>query len=110
MPGTRPIHRQPLREADATEAADRDADAIETRTVVATSGRLVRAEFEQTMGAWADELGLECKIIEHPHLLTTQVAFTVTGPRRKVDEFSKGLIAEGWAFVRTEDTVMLSPL
>ncbi len=92
------------------EAAYRDADAIETRTVVATSGKLVRAGFEQTMRRWADELGVECKIIEHPHLLTTQVAFTVTGPKRKVDEFSQGLIAEGWAYVRTDRAVMLSPL
>jgi hypothetical protein len=94
----------------ADEAARRDADAIETRTVVATSGKRVRAEFEQTMSRWADELGLECKIIEHPHLLTTQVAFTVTGPKRKIDEFSQGLVAEGWAYVRTDNAVMLSPL
>jgi hypothetical protein len=92
------------------EAADRDANAIETRTLVATSGKLVRTQFEQTMRAWADKLGLDCEIIEHPHLLTTQVAFTVTGPRRKVGEFSQGLIAEGWTFVRTEETLMLNPL
>ena len=97
-------------EGRAQEAADRDADAIETRTMVATSGKLVRAEFEQSMLAWADKLGLECKIIEHPHLLTTQVGFTVTGPKRKVDEFSRGLNAEGWAAVRAETGVMLSPL
>jgi hypothetical protein len=92
------------------QAADRDADAIETRTIVATSGRLARTEFELTMRAWADKLGLECKIIEHPHLFTTQIAFVVTGPRRKIDEFSQGLVAEGWAYVRTENAVMLSPL
>ncbi len=94
----------------ADEAVYRDADAIETRTLVATSGRLNRGDFEQTMSAWADKLGLECKIIEHPHLITTQVAFTVTGPKRKIDEFSQGLIAEGWAYVRTENAVMFSPL
>jgi hypothetical protein len=92
------------------EAALRDADAIETRTVVATSGKRVRAEFEQTMRTWADKLGVECKIVEHPHLLTTQVAFTVTGPKRKIDEFSQGLTAEGWAYVRADNTVLLSPL
>jgi hypothetical protein len=97
-------------ERRAQDAADRDADAIETRTMVATSGKLVQAEFEQSMLAWADKLGLECKIIEHPHLLTTQVGFTVTGPKRKVDEFSRGLNAEGWAAVRAETGVMLSPL
>jgi hypothetical protein len=92
------------------EAADRDAEAIETRTLVATSGKVVRTEFEQTMRGAADRLGLECEIVEHPHLLTTQVAFTVTGPRRKIDEFSQELIAEGWAYIRTDDAVMLSPL
>ncbi len=94
----------------AENAAERDAEAIETRTIVATSGKLIRTEFEQTMLDWANKLGLECTIIEHPHLLSTQVAFTVTGPKRKVDEFSRGLQAEGWSFVRTETGVMLSPL
>lgn len=92
------------------DVADRDADAIETRTMVASSGKLVRAEFEQSMLDWAAKLGLECDIIEHPHLLTTQVGFTLTGPKRKIDEFSQGLSAEGWAAVRAETGVMLSPL
>jgi hypothetical protein len=94
----------------ADEAAHRDADAIETRTVVATSGRGARAEFEQTMRGWADRLGLQCEIVEHPHLITTQVAFTLTGPKRKIEEFSQGLVAEGWAYVRTDNAVLLSPL
>lgn len=97
-------------EQRSEEAADREADAIETRTVVATSGKVVRNDFERSMSEWADKLGLECKIVEHPHLLTTQVVFTVTGPRRKIDEFSQGLVAEGWAFIRADDAVMLSPL
>lgn len=92
------------------DAVRRNAEATETRTMVASSGKLIRTEFEQTMLEWADKLGVECTIIEHPHLLTTQVAFTVTGPRRKLDEFSHGLIAEGWATIRTETGVMLSPL
>ncbi len=97
-------------EQESEKAAERDAEAIETRTLVATSGKLVRAEFEQTMLDAAGKLGLECSIIEHPHLLSSQVAFTVTGPKGKIDEFSRGLQAEGWAFVRTETGVMLSPL
>ncbi len=92
------------------EATERDADAIVTRTLVASSGKLVREEFEQTMLAWAQKLGVQCEIVEHPHLLTTQVAFTVKGPRRKVDEFSKGLIAEGWSQVRAEGSLMADPL
>jgi hypothetical protein len=49
-------------------------------------------------------------VIEHPHLLSTQVAFTVSGPRRKIDEFAEGLKAEGWATMRSELAVMASPL
>jgi hypothetical protein len=97
-------------ERQIESAAERDAEAVQTRTLVASSGRLVRSEFEQSMSNWAEQLGLQCKIVEHPHLLQTQIAFTVTGPRRKIDEFSKGMIAEGWVFVRTETGVMASPI
>jgi len=62
-----------------------------------------------TIGA-TRRLGLECKLVEHPHLLTTQVAFTVTGHKRKIDEFAQGLKAEELATMRTERAVMLSPL
>lgn len=96
------------RAADA--AAMRAGDAVETRTLVASSGKLIRAEFEQTMRNRADELELQCEIIEHPHLLSTQVAFTVTGPKRRIDEFARGLSAGEWSTIRTETAVMLSPL
>jgi hypothetical protein len=78
--------------------------------MVAISGKLVRREFEQTMREAAAQLGLKCEIVEHPHLVRTQVAFTVTGPKRKVDEFARSLEAEGWAYVRTELGVASSPL
>ncbi len=94
----------------AEDAAERDAETVETRMLVASSGKMVRAELEQSMLNWADELAVECKIVEHPHLLTTQVGFTVTGPKRKLDEFSQGLRAEEHATIRTERAVMLSPL
>lgn len=97
-------------EQQADEAAERDAEAIETRTLVASSGKMIRAEFEQTMREWADRLSLQCAIVEHPHLLTTQVAFTVTGPKGKIDEFSRGLRAEELQTIRAERTVMASPL
>jgi hypothetical protein len=90
--------------------SDHELEAVETRTLVASSGKLIRAEFERTMLDWAGKLNLECGIIEHPHLLTTQVAFTVTGPKRKIDEFSQGLKAEGLATIRTEGRVMLIPM
>jgi hypothetical protein len=94
----------------AEEVAERDADKVETRTMVATAGRAIRTEVEQTMRSWADRLELECEIIEHPHLLTSQVAFTVTGPKRKIDEFARGLRSTELATMRTEREVMLSPL
>lgn len=58
----------------------------------------------------AVELGIECKILEHPHLLTTQVGFTLAGSKRKVEEFAQGLTAEERATFRTDRAVMLSPL
>jgi hypothetical protein len=97
-------------EQQSDAAAVRDASAIETRTLVVSSGKMIRAEFEQSMREWADKLRLQCEIVEHPHLLSTQLAFTVTGPKRRVDEFSRGLAAEERATIRTETAVMLSPL
>jgi hypothetical protein len=90
--------------------ARRDANTVESRTLVASSGKEIRAEFERSMVTWAQELGLEYEVIEHPHTLTSQVAFTVTGPKRKIDEFAQGLRAEEIATMRTERSVMLSPL
>jgi hypothetical protein len=91
-------------------AAERDAEAIETRTLVVSSGKMIRAEFEQNSREWADKLGLRYSIVEHPHLLTTQLGFTVTGPKRKLDEFAKGLAAEERATIRAETAVMSSGL
>jgi hypothetical protein len=36
---------------------------------------------------YAKNLGLECVVVEHPHLLSTQVAFRVTGPTSDVEQF-----------------------
>ena len=85
-------------------------EATETRTLVATAGRIVRADFETAMRNGAGQLGLECTIVEHPHLLTSQIAFTVTGPKRKIDEFASGLRAEGAAMVRADGVSLASPL
>ena len=82
----------------------------ESRTLVATVGKMIREEFEQSMRNWADQLGLRLEIIEHPHLLSSQVAFTVTGSPRKVEEFAEGLNAEERRTILTETGVMLSPL
>lgn len=97
-------------EREREAAAERDANAVETRTLVVSSGKMIRAEFEQSIREWAEELELPCTIVEHPHLLTTQLAFTVTGPKHKIDEFSRGIAAEERATIRTETAVMSSPL
>jgi hypothetical protein len=81
-----------------------------TRTYVATLGRWVREEFEQSLSSWAKQLGLGCEIVEHPHVLSSQVAFTVTGPAEKLDEFAAAMAAEEHATIRTETAVMASPL
>jgi hypothetical protein len=98
----------PGEEAGGRAAAEEDA--VETRTMVAVAGRSIRAEFEQTMLGWAERLGLTCEIVEHPHLLSTQVAFTVTGSKHRINEFAQGLAAEGASTMRTEREVMISPL
>jgi hypothetical protein len=93
------------------ERAEQEAEAVKTQTFVAQAGKMIRVEFEQSMRTWADKLGLQCEIVEHPHLLRSQVAFTVTGPARKIQEFRQGLMAETWATVRFEVRgVTLSPL
>ncbi len=97
-------------ERQSEEAHERDEETVETRTLIASSGKMIRAEFEQSMLAYAEQLGVQCTILEHPHLLTTQIGFTVTGAKRKLDEFSAGLKAEEAATIRTERAVMLSPL
>jgi hypothetical protein len=97
-------------EQQSAVAEERDASALETRTLVVSSGKMIRVEFEQNIREWAERLQLQCTIVEHPHLLTTQLAFTVTGPKYKLDEFARGLRAEERATIRTEGAVMLSPL
>ena len=85
--------------------------APSTRTLVSRAGKWVREELEQSMQIWAQELEIQCEVIEqHPHLTGDQVAFTITGPARKLDEFEAGLRAEEAATIRTERQVMISPL
>jgi len=97
-------------EQQREEALERDGEQVETRTMVATAGREIRSELEQSMQEWAEKLELTLTISEHRHLLTYQVLFEVTGPKRKIDEFAAGLRAEEHATMRTEYAVMASPL
>ena len=91
-------------------AAGADEGTTVTRTYVVTLGRWVREEFEQSLEEWARQLGVSCEVVEHPHLLSSQAAFTVTGPARKVDEFAAAMSAEEGATIRSETAVMASPL
>jgi len=92
----------------AMQAAEQEADTQVTRTLVASAGRFVQTEFEQTMVAAATRLELEYKLVEHRHLLTTQVAFTVTGPRHAVAEFERELRATARTTVRTQEEIGFS--
>ncbi len=89
-------------EAAASEARDLEGETLETQTVVCSAGLTLRASLEQAMRDRAAELGLECRMVEHRHLLTTQVAFTVTGPRHKIQEFRLALEADAWASIRAD--------
>jgi acylphosphatase len=97
-------------ERRSVEVRERDGERLETQTLVAMVGKMIRVEFERSMVDWAKEVGVRCEVMEHPHLLDTQVGFTVSGPKRKVEEFRRGLEAEERATVRTERAVMMSPI
>jgi hypothetical protein len=90
-------------------AAELDAEAVQTRTLVASAGNLVRSSFEQSLLDWGQNQGLKVTVAEHPHVLSTQVLFTVTGPRHKIEEFERALRAEGTAFVRADAILLVSP-
>ena len=87
-------------QAQQTRAQDREGETVETQTVVCSAGKTVRDSLEQGMREYADRLGLECELVEHPHLLQTQVAFKVTGPRHKIAEFRAALDQDGWTSIR----------
>ncbi len=86
------------------EHVEHEADEarVQTRTVAITSGRMVRNWFETAVADEARELGVELSIVEHPHLLTTQIAFTLTGPAGKVAEVIADLESRAGAVTRLE--------
>ena len=77
-------------------------ERVETRTVAITSGRWVRKWFETTVADEAREAGVELSIVERPHLLTTQLAFTLTGPTAKIDDVVTDLKARAMQVTRLE--------
>ena len=89
---------------DRAEDEERQREArVETRTVAVTSGRMVRNWFESTVADEARELGVELSIVEHPHLLSTQLAFTLTGPTGKVEQVIAGIQARAGAHHAARD-------
>ena len=86
---------------DSGQATAPDEES-ETRTVMCVTGKLIRKSFERQMLAFAQELGLQCAIVEHPHLLSTQVAFNVTGPSSSVEQFDRYLKSEAKATTRLD--------
>ena len=90
---------------EAREQAVRDGQAPTTQTFVVQVGREVRPRFEQSVREWAERLGVECELVEHPHLLQTQVAITVSGPARAVQEFRGSLGADEWQTIRSAESL-----
>ncbi len=104
-PPLTPAQEEQLQKANAAEIARLaiapDAES-ETRTVMCVTGKLIRKSFERQMVAFAQEIALQCAIVEHPHLLSTQVAFNVTGPSRSVEQFDRYLKSEAKATTRLD--------
>lgn len=95
-----PISDQQARAQSRRAAAERERERAQEprlkgpsieRTVAAVVGKPVRKSFEAEMLQLARSLGLGCEIVEHPHLLTTQVLFNLTGERRDMQLFESQL-------------------
>ena len=89
-------------QAERARLQDLDDETVETQTVVCRAGGTVRASLELGMREYADRLGLECEVVEHRHVLQTQVAFKLTGPRRKIAEFRSALEQDSWTSIRAD--------
>jgi len=89
-------------EAQAAQAEEVDAERVETQTVVCNVGATLRVSLEQAMGEWAERMGIEYELVEHPHLLTTQIAVKITGPHRGIEEFRAALKTDAWSSIRAD--------
>ena len=69
---------------------------------MAVTGRLIRKPFERQMVGYAQSIGLECEVVEHPHLLSTQIALTVIGAHNDVAAFARYLKSEAQASSRID--------
>jgi hypothetical protein len=77
-------------------------EQVETRTLVCRAGIEVERGVEDAMTRWAEHLELEYQVVEHRHLLSSQLAFTVHGPRVKIEDFRRALVEEGAATIRAD--------
>lgn len=104
-PPLTPAQEEQLQKAKAAEEGGQATaldEKSETRNVMCVIGKLIRKSFERQMIAFAQEIGLQCAIVEHPHLLSTQVAFNVTGPSSSVNQFDRYLKSEARATIRLD--------
>lgn len=92
----------PLAEGETDDPEHASGNDVTTRTLVCSVGKLIRTSFEQIMSEAAQDYVLKCEIIEHPHLLSTQIAFHLTGSQRSIDEFADCLKAEARATIRVD--------
>jgi hypothetical protein len=93
----------PARPTDPAE------EPVVTRTYAETSGKLVRNWFETVVAAEARERGVALSIVEHPHLMTTQIAFTLTGPTSAVDAVIRTIRARATNLTQFE-SASLTPI
>jgi len=84
------------------ELAAARAERVVTRNFAVSAGRLVNEYFERSAQDEAREAGVELSFTEHPHLLTTQIAFTLTGPAGKVEGVIADMKARAGALTRFE--------
>ena len=84
-------------------------DPIVTRTYAETSGKLVRHYFENVVAGEAESRGVKLSIVEHPHLLTTQLAFNLTGPSSAVKAVIDAIQTDAGTVTRFE-SANLTPI
>ncbi len=107
-PGADELERERVHDEQHEAELERGA-RVETRTVAITAGKMARNWFETTVADEARDLGVELSIVEHPHLLKTQIVFTLSGPSAKVDEVIDDMQARAGATTRLE-TAYLTPI
>ena len=61
-----------------------------------------RRLYEQDVLNYAHGRGLKCEVIQHRHLLTTQLAFHVSGPAALLDEFETYVKREARRTIRVD--------